>query len=88
MKRQEVPGSRLDARLKQRSANCFLKDALDAFSSSDGAFGNFLASRKDVTNLSFVGLDATLCVRETARAAVRRGYRATVLTSTQFLGGL
>jgi nicotinamidase/pyrazinamidase len=80
MKRQEVPGAQLDARLEQRSPHCFLKDTLDAFASSDRAFSRFLLSRKEVTDLYLVGLDATLCVRETARAAVKRGYRATVVT--------
>ncbi|VBB09213.1 Hypothetical protein LUCI_4500 [Lucifera butyrica] len=79
-KMEDTPGSKLDARLKKINDNIFLKDKLDAFSSSDGRFEKFITNQKNIKELYIIGLDATLCVNETARAAVRRGYKTTVLS--------
>ena len=78
LKMEDGPGARIDHRLKVVGSNCFLKDSLDAFASSNHSFADFLQSNQQISELDFVGLDATLCVYATAKAAVRRGYRTNV----------
>jgi nicotinamidase-related amidase len=77
---KDTPGSELDSRLKVVDNNIFLKDTMDAFSASDHKFRNYLAANKQIKELYIVGLDATLCVNETAKAAVNRGYKTTILS--------
>jgi nicotinamidase/pyrazinamidase len=77
---QDVPGARLDSRLLVKGHAVFLKDAFDAFASSDGAFGKWMSDRPELTQLYLVGLDAMYCVLRTARGAARRGYSVQVLS--------
>lgn len=77
---KDTAGAKLDARLNAASDNIFMKDTLDAFSASDHKFENFISGKKEIKELYIVGLDATLCVNETAKAAVKKGYRTTVLS--------
>lgn len=79
LKMEDTPGAKLDSRLKVLNNNSFLKDHLDAFSSSDHKFENFIAS-KEIKEFYIIGLDATICVNETAKAAVKRGYKTTILS--------
>lgn len=79
-KMEDTPGAKLDARLKVINNNVFLKDNLDAFLSSDHKFEKFLTDKKEVKELDIIGLDATLCINETAKDAVKRGYKTTILT--------
>jgi nicotinamidase-related amidase len=79
-KMQDVPGAQLDARLKVVGTNCFLKDSFDAFSSSNHQFTDFLEFQKQIKEFYLLGLDATLCVYQTAKAAVEKGYSAVVLS--------
>ncbi len=78
-KLQDVPGAKLDSRLKVVGTDCFLKDSFDAFSSSNHLFAEFLACQKQIKDLYLLGLDATLCVYQTAKAAVEKGYRTVIL---------
>ncbi|MDR3584478.1 MAG: cysteine hydrolase [Desulfosporosinus sp.] len=79
-KMEDTPGAKLDARLKVINNNVFLKDNLDAFLSSDHKFEKFLTGKKEIKELYLIGLDATLCINETAKDAVKRGYKTTILT--------
>lgn len=79
-KMEDTPGAKLDTRLKVINTNSFLKDTLDAFASSDHNFEKFITNQKNIKELYIIGLDATLCVNETAKAAVKRGYKTTILS--------
>jgi nicotinamidase-related amidase len=79
LKMQDVPGAKLDRRLKVVGTDCFLKDSLDAFASSNHQFTGFLSSHKAIAELDVVGLDAALCVYETAKTAARKGYLVRVV---------
>ncbi len=79
-KMQDVAGAQLDSRLKVLGANSILKDSFDAFSSSDHRFSDFLRSQRQIRKLYILGLDATLCVYQTAKAAVENGYWTGILT--------
>lgn len=78
-KMEDTSGAKLDARLKKVNNNVFLKDNLNAFLSSDHKFERFLTDNKEIKELYIIGLDATLCVNETAKDAVKRGYQTTIL---------
>ena len=80
-KMEDTPGAKLDARLKVVNNNVFLKDNLDAFLSSNHKFEKFLMDNKEIKELYIIGLDATLCVNETAKDAVKKGYKTTILSN-------
>ena len=77
---EDTPGAKLDARLKVVNNNIFLKDSLDAFSSSDHKFEKYITDKKEIKEIYIIGLDETLCVNETAKGAVKRGYKTTILS--------
>jgi nicotinamidase/pyrazinamidase len=79
LKMQEAPGAALDPRLKVVGQEIFLKDSFDAFAASNHLLSLYLSSNPQVKELDLVGLDATLCVFQTAKGAVRKGYRAVVV---------
>lgn len=79
-KMEDTPGAKLDSRLKVINNNIFLKDNMDAFLSSDHKFERFLTDKKETKELYLIGLDATLCIYETAKDAVKRGYKTTIIT--------
>ncbi len=70
------PGARLDDRLVVINDRYFPKKRGDAF--SNPRLGAFLQSR-DVRHVVLAGVYANACVRCTARGALKRGYRVTVL---------
>jgi maleamate amidohydrolase len=70
------PGARLDDRLVVINDRYFSKRQGDAF--SNPRLGAFLQSR-DVRHVILAGVYANACVRCTARGALKRGYRVTVL---------
>ena len=71
------PGARLDDRLIVINDHYFPKRRGNAF--SNPRLGEFLQSRK-VRHVILAGVYANACVQFTAVAALRRGYRVTVLS--------
>lgn len=63
--------------LKVVSGNIFTKDRMDAF--SNGALDDFLV-KSQIGRIFVVGLDGCYCVDKTVRAALRRGYKVTIIT--------
>lgn len=72
-----MPGTETDARIKIVSKNDFTKKISDAF--SNPRLDDFLTANK-VNELYLVGLDAAYCVYNTAKGALNRGYKVTVVT--------
>ncbi len=70
------PGVELDARINMVSKNDFTKRLSDAFSNPQ--LESFLAGNQ-VNELYLVGLDAAYCVYNTAKGALNRGYKVTVV---------
>jgi nicotinamidase-related amidase len=71
------PGTGLDPRLEVAASDVELTKAKgDSFSSP--AFDAFLRSRK-VEHVVILGLDGTACVHATARGALNRGYRVSLV---------
>jgi nicotinamidase/pyrazinamidase len=73
---RDQPGARLDDRVIVINRQYFPKRRGDAF--SNPLLGEFLQSRK-VGHVILAGVYANACVRFTARGALRRGFRVTVL---------
>lgn len=67
---------RLDRRLLVAKDNCFSKNRTDAFANK--RLEQFLIDRQ-VDEVFLVGVDAAFCVYYTARGALNRGYRVTVV---------
>lgn len=73
-----APGTAMDRRLTRvTGAVTFPKGRSDAFSNPD--LDAFLR-REQVDHLVLVGLDGAYCVNATARGALNRGYRVTLVT--------
>ncbi len=70
------PGAELDARVNVISRNDFTKKFSDAFSNPQ--LDAFLIGDQ-VNELYLVGLDAAYCVYNTAKGALNRGYKVTVV---------
>ena len=70
------PGTELDSRIKMINRNDFAKKFSDAF--SNPRLDDFLIGNQ-VSEVYLVGLDAAYCVYNTARGALNRGYRVTVV---------
>lgn len=70
------PGAAQDRRLSVVNRNYFAKGRSDAFSNSK--LEAFLASQS-VNQVYIVGIDAVFCVYATARGAVNRGFKTTVI---------
>lgn len=62
--------------LKIASQNVFAKDRMDAF--SNPALDDFLV-KNEVGSVYIAGLDGCYCVDKTAQAALKRGYKVTLL---------
>ncbi len=63
--------------LKMASQNVFAKDRMDAF--SNPALDDFLI-KNEVGSIYIAGLDGCYCVDKTAQAALKRGYKVTLLS--------
>jgi nicotinamidase-related amidase len=70
-------GSQLDSRLKIVNNIYFSKNQLDAF--SNDKFDQYLRNKK-VNKLIIAGVFADQCVLATARGALQRGYKVTILS--------
>lgn len=70
------PGAELDGRVNLVNRNDFTKKFSDAFSNPQ--LDAFLTGDQ-VVELYLVGLDAAYCVYNTARGALNRGYKVTVV---------
>ncbi len=70
------PGVELDSRINVVSRNDFTKKLSDAFSNPQ--LEAFLVGNQ-VNELYLVGLDAAYCVYNTAKGALNRGYKVTVV---------
>lgn len=70
------PGTELDSRINVVSKYDFTKKFSDAFSNPQ--LDEFLI-RNQVNELYLVGLDAAYCVHNTARGALNRGYKVTIV---------
>ncbi len=70
------PGTELDARIKMVNQNDFTKKISDAF--SNPRLDEFMTTNQ-VNELYLVGLDAAYCVYNTAKGALNRGYKVTVV---------
>ena len=70
------PGAELDGRVNLVNRNDFTKKFSDAFSNPQ--LDAFLTGGQ-VNELYLVGLDAAYCVYNTARGALNRGYKVTVV---------
>ncbi len=77
---KEVPGAQLDTRLLVIGRLSILEDSLDAFASSDHRLEAALRAMPGVKELVLAGLDAALCVLQTAKGGREKGYAVTVLT--------
>ncbi len=69
-------GSEIDPRIKVVNDNVFVKHVMDTFSNKE--FENFLFINK-VDHIVLTGVDAEACVDRTLKAALKRGYEATVI---------
>lgn len=63
--------------LKVASQNIFTKDRMDAFSNNE--LDAFLVENQ-IGHIFVAGLDGCYCVDKTVRAALRRGYKVTIIT--------
>lgn len=70
------PGVELDSRINVVSKNDFTKKVSDAF--SNPRLDAFLIGNQ-VNELYLVGLDAAYCVYNTAKGALNRGYKVTIV---------
>ncbi|MBP2643662.1 MAG: hypothetical protein H6Q67_1549 [Firmicutes bacterium] len=70
------PGTEFDKRITSMSTHCFTKSMPDAFSNTN--FETFLKENQ-VNELYLVGLDAGACVYYTAKGALKRGYKVSVI---------
>jgi nicotinamidase/pyrazinamidase len=70
------PGTEMDARIKMINQNDFTKKISDAF--SNPRLDEFMITNQ-VNELYLVGLDAAYCVYNTAKGALNRGYRVTIV---------
>lgn len=70
------PGTEVDKRIKIVSNHCFSKPMPDAFSNSK--FEDFLV-KQQINELYLVGLDAAGCVYFTAKGALKRGYKVSII---------
>jgi nicotinamidase/pyrazinamidase len=71
-----TPGTEMDARIKIVNRNDFTKKLSDAF--SNPRLDEFMIINQ-VNEVYLVGLDAAYCVYNTARGALNRGYKVTVV---------
>lgn len=71
------PGTELDKRVKIVSDHLFPKPAPDAF--SNVKLEAFLKERQ-IKELYLVGLDAEFCVHETAKGALKKGFKVSIIT--------
>lgn len=70
------PGAAQDRRLTVVNTNYFSKSRSDAFSNSK--LESFLIDQR-IDEVYIVGIDAVFCVYATARGAVNRGYKVTII---------
>jgi len=70
------PGTEIDNRVKIVSDHCFTKQMPDAFSNPD--FEAFMKEQQ-IDELFLVGLDAAGCVYFTAKGALKRGYKVSII---------
>lgn len=70
------PGTEFDKRIVIRSNHCFAKSMPNAFSNPD--FESFLEDNQ-IIELYLVGLDAEGCVYLTAKGALKRGYKVSII---------
>ena len=63
--------------LKVVSQNVFVKDRMDAF--ANPALDDFLV-KNEIGRIYIAGLDGCYCVDKTAQAALKRGYKVTLLS--------
>jgi nicotinamidase-related amidase len=63
--------------LKVASQNIFTKDRMDAFSNRE--LDDFLV-KNQIGHIFVAGLDGCYCLDKTVRAALRRGYKVTLIT--------
>lgn len=70
------PGTEMDTRIKMINRNDFTKKISDAF--SNPRLDEFMIGNQ-VNELYLVGLDAAYCVYNTAKGALNRGYKVTVI---------
>jgi nicotinamidase/pyrazinamidase len=78
-----LPGTEVDGRIKVINGNDFTKKIYDAF--SNPKLEAFLI-KNQVDELYLVGLDAAYCVFYTARGALNRGYKVTVVEDAVMTG--
>lgn len=76
------PGTEIDERLFLTSDHIFSKPKGDAF--SNPVFEAFLIEHQ-VNELYLVGLDAEYCVYHTAKGALNRGYKVSIITDAILL---
>lgn len=70
------PGADMDSRLNVVNNHQYIKRKSDSFSSSE--LERFLVSNQ-VDEIYLAGLDAAICVYNTAKGALNRGYKVTVI---------
>lgn len=70
------PGTEIDKRVKIVSDHCFTKQMPDAFSNPN--FESFIKEQQ-IDKLLLVGLDAAGCVYFTAKGALKRGYKVSII---------
>jgi nicotinamidase-related amidase len=73
---QGNPGTEIDHRIKIISDNIFPKPMASGFSNPN--LEKFLDGQ-EINELYLVGLDAQFCVHATGKAAVKRGYQASII---------
>ncbi|MCC5468134.1 cysteine hydrolase family protein [Pelosinus baikalensis] len=70
------PGTEFDKRVKIASDHCFAKPMPDAFSNPN--FESFI-KENHINELYLVGLDAEGCVYFTAKGALKRGFKVSII---------
>ena len=70
------PGTEIDRRINIISNYCFTKSMPDAFSNNE--FEDFLNERH-IKELYLVGLDAAGCIHFTAKGALKKGYKVSII---------
>ncbi|WP_169717692.1 hypothetical protein SPSIL_044250 [Sporomusa silvacetica DSM 10669] len=70
------PGTEFDKRVRIVSDHCFTKPMPDAF--SNPSFESFIKENQ-IKELYLVGLDAEGCVYFTAKGALKRGYKVSII---------
>ncbi len=78
----ESPGIVMDKRVAVKSKNEFIKHRGDSF--SNPGLDVFL-TKNSINELVLVGLDAQQCVYNTAKGALNRGYKVTIVTDAILL---